>query len=243
MFRKLSEQHKNKFAIFVLLAAASAICFLLAAVRMARSDSTHYGFLLWNLMLAWIPFIFAALAYTLANVNKRILTLLIFAAAAAWLVFFPNAPYILTDFQHLSQITDGIPVWYDVILLIWFAWTGLLLGMVSLYLMQEIVARMLNSNAASWLFVVCVTAMSSFGIYVGRFMRWNSWDAWNHPLPLAQDIWAEIRHPLANKEAFGFTFMFTLLFLFVYLTLYIFGNLMREHQRQKLTGTQPTRVR
>ncbi len=242
MLRKLIEQHKNKFAIFVLLAAASAISILLAAIRMSRSDSLHYSFLLWNLMLAWIPFIFAALAYTLAHARKRILYLLILASAGAWLVFFPNAPYILTDFQHLSQVTDGIPVWYDVILLIWFAWTGLLLGMVSLYLMQEIVARMLGS-VSSWLFVIIVTGLSSFGIYVGRFLRWNSWDAWNRPIPLAHDIWEEIRHPLANKEVFGFTIMFTLLFLFIYLALVVFGNLTGEHQKQKLAGTQPTRVR
>jgi uncharacterized membrane protein len=110
--------------------------------------------------------------------------------------------------------------------------------MASLYLMQEIVARILG-NTASWLFVVCVTAMSSFGIYVGRFLRWNSWDAWYNPLPLAQDIWDELRHPLANKEAYGFTFMFTLLFLFIYLALGIFGNLTIDRQK-KLAGITPS---
>jgi uncharacterized membrane protein len=242
MLHGWDNKYQNKFAIFLLLAAASMICFMLAFVRMTRSDSTRYGFLLWNLMLAWIPFVFAALAYALANVRKRILYLLILAAAGAWLVFFPNAPYILTDFQHLSQVTDGIPVWYDVLLLIWFAWTGLLLGMASLYLMQEIVARMLGSTA-SWLFVVCVTGLSSFGIYVGRFMHWNSWDAWTNPLPLAQDIWDEIRHPLINKEAYGFTFMFTLLFLFIYVALGIFGNLTIERQKQKLAGAKSTQTK
>ncbi len=241
MFRKLTE-HKNKFAIFILLVAASAISILLAAIRISRSDSLRYTFLLVNLILAWIPFVFAALAYALANARRRILYPLIFISAAAWLVFFPNAPYILTDFQHLSQVTDGIPVWYDVILLIWFAWTGLLLGMVSLYLMQEIVARMLG-NLSSWLFVIVVTGLSSFGIYVGRFLRWNSWDAWNRPIPLARDIWDELRHPLANKEAYGFTLMFTLLFLFIYLALVVFGNLTIERQKQTLAGGQPTQVK
>lgn len=226
----------------MLLVGASAISFFLAAVRIGRSDSTRYTFLLWNLMLAWIPFGFAALAYALANARRRILYPLIFIAAAAWLVFFPNAPYILTDFQHLSQVTDGIPVWYDVILLLWFAWTGLLLGLVSLYLMQEIVAGVLG-NMAGWLFVISAIWASSFGIYVGRFLRWNSWDTWRNPYPLAQDIWQQIRHPIANKEAFGFTLMFTLLFLFIYFALLVFGNLTYERQKQALAGTQPTRVR
>ena len=241
MLQKLAA-HKNKFTLFLLLVAASIVSVCLEAMRIWRSGTVHYGFLLWNLGLAWIPFMLAALAYALANARKPILYGVILASAAAWLVFFPNAPYILTDFQHLSVAIDGIPVWYNVILLIWFAWTALLLGIVSLYLMQEIVARMLGIKA-SWLFVVIVTGLSSFGIYVGRFMRWNSWDAWNQPLPLARDIWDEISHPLANKEAFFFTLIFMLLFLFIYVTLVVFGNLTVERQKQRMAGTQPTKVR
>lgn len=225
------EKHKNIILLFLLLAAASAISLFLAAVRMSRSDSVRYAFLLWNLMLAWIPFLFAGLAYTLANLRKRILYLLVFASAAAWLVFFPNAPYILTDFQHLSSVTDGIPVWYDVILLVWFAWTGLLLGIVSLHLMQDIIARMLGKTA-SWLFVIGVTVLSSFGVYVGRFMRWNSWDAWNRPAALLLDVWEQVRHPLANKETFIFTLIFSMLFLFVYMTMTLVGNLAVERRKQ-----------
>jgi uncharacterized membrane protein len=241
MSQKLAE-HKHKFSIFILLVAASAICLLLAAFHMNRSDSARYSFLLWNLMLAWIPFVFGTLAYILASSRKRILYLLILASAAAWLLFFPNAPYILTDLQHLSYGSDGIPVWYDVMMLIWFAWTGLLLGIVSLYLMQEIVERMLG-RAAGWLFVLVVTGLSSFGIYIGRFMHWNSWDVWQQPFALARDIWNELRHPLANKEAYGFTFIFTLLFMFIYVALMIFGNLMYERQKQKPAGMQPTHIK
>jgi uncharacterized membrane protein len=192
-------------------------------------------------MLAWIPFLFAALAYALANVRKRILYLLVFASAGAWLVFFPNAPYILTDFQHLKQTTDGIPIWYDVILIIWFAWTGLLLGIVSLYMMQEIILRMLGKNV-SWIFVISVTVLSSFGVYVGRFMRWNSWDAWHHPIPLLLDIWQQFRHPLANKDTFIFTTIFSMLFLFIYVTVTLVGNLTGERQQQQMAVTQKTKT-
>jgi len=224
------KKYKNIISIFCLLAAASAISLFLAAVRMSRSDSVRYAFLLWNLILAWIPFLFAALAYTLANLRKRILYLLVFASAMAWLVFFPNAPYILTDFQHLSYVTDGIPVWYDVILIVWFAWTGLLLGVVSLHLMQDIIARMLGKTI-SWFFVIGVTVMAGFGVYVGRFMRWNSWDAWNRPAALLLDIWEQVRHPLANKETFIFTIIFSTLFLFIYLTMRLVGNLAPERPK------------
>ena len=231
VFKKL-EAHKNIISIFVLLEAASAVCLFLAAIRMSRSDSARYNFLLFNLMLAWIPFLSAGLAYALANIRKRILYLLVFVSAAAWLVFFPNALYILTDFQHLSIVSDGIPVWYDVILLVWFAWTGLLLGIVSLYLMQEIIMGMLGKTV-SWLFVIAVTVASSFGVYVGRFMRWNSWDAWDRPIPLLLDIWEKFRHPLTNKDAFIFTIIFSLLFLFIYTTVTLVGNLAAERQKQQ----------
>ena len=240
MYKKLSA-HKNIFWIFILLVIASAISVILAGIRMQRSDSMRYAFLLWNLMLAWIPFLLAILAYASANARKRILYLVIFVSAVAWLLFFPNAPYILTDFQHLNRVADGIPVWYDVVLIIWFAWTALLLGMVSLYLMQEIVARMFG-KVTSWLFVIGVTTLSSFGVYVGRFLRWNSWDAWKNPLPLALDIWDQVRHPLANKDAFIFTIIFTLLFLFIYVTLVLVGNLTVERQMQQLGVTQKTKT-
>lgn len=224
-------KHKNLISIFVLLIAASAISLFLSSIRMSRSDSARYSFLLWNLMLAWIPFGFAAVAYILANINKRILYLLVFVSALAWLVFFPNAPYILTDFQHLSYApTDAIPVWYDVILLIWFAWTGLLLGVVSLYLMQEIITRMLG-KPIGWLFVLVVTVMSSFGVYIGRFMRWNSWDIWHRPTSLMLDIFNELRHPLANKETYAFTIIFAMLFLFIYMTVRLVGNFAADRQK------------
>ncbi len=235
------KKHKHLILIFILLVMASAICLFLATIRMSRSDSARYNFLLWNLMLAWIPFLFAAFAYVLANIRKRFLYLLVFASALAWLIFFPNAPYILTDFQHLSYVTDGIPVWYDVILIVWFAWTGLLLGIVSLYLMQEIITRMLGKSA-SWLFVIVVSVLGSFGVYVGRFMRWNSWDVWHRPMALLLDIWDQLRHPMANKDTFIFTIIFSTLFLFIYITVTLVGNFAVERQRQQMAVTQKTKT-
>ncbi len=99
-----------------------------------------------------------------------------FPCAALWLVFFPNAPYIITDLLHLSA-QDGVPVWYDLILLSAFAWTGAMLGMISLGLMHVLVARVAG-GAWSWIFVLGVLMLSGFGVYLGRFPRWNSWDCW-----------------------------------------------------------------
>lgn len=231
MFSKLAE-HKYKFGIFVLLLAASAISVALALFRMTRSDSLNYRFLVWNLILAWIPFLFASIAYASAITRKPVMVIVIAGCAIAWLIFFPNAPYILTDFQHLAVTDSRVPVWFDVILLIWFAWTGLLLGILSLYFMQEIVNRWF-SITAGWFFAVVVISLSSFGIYLGRFGRWNSWDLWQNPTAVLRDVYDVVRHPRANISTLGFTLIFTLFFLFIYIAIIFFGRLMSERQKQK----------
>jgi uncharacterized membrane protein len=231
LFSKLAE-HKYKFGIFILLIAASAVSVALALFRMTRSDSLNYRFLVWNLILAWIPFLFAAIAYASAITRKPVMYVVIFVCAFAWLIFFPNAPYILTDFQHLTVPDRQVPVWFDVILLIWFAWTGLLLGIISLYLMQEIVTRWFHP-AIGWFFAIIVITLSSVGIYLGRFGRWNSWDLWQNPTAVLLDVYDVLRHPRANISTLAFTLIFTLFFLFIYIAIFFFGRLTSERQKQK----------
>ncbi len=227
MIRSIS-RHKYKLAIFGLLFAASAISVLLARARMAYTGTSDYVTLVWNLILAWIPFLFAALAYVISW-SRKLLYVVVPVCALIWLAFFPNAPYILTDFQHLSTNPNTAPLWYDVLMLIWFAWTGLFLGVVSLYLMQEIVTRTFG-RVTGWIFTIAVTVLSSIGILLGRFYQWNSWDILDDPLPIAHDVWSWLRHPFANLRVYGFTLLFTLLFLFIYLAIHAFGRVMQERQ-------------
>jgi uncharacterized membrane protein len=228
MFQKLSQQ-KYRLLIFVLLLAASVVSILLAKARMAYSNTSDYSSLIFNLCLAWIPFVFASIAYVVSW-RRKLLYLVVPVCALVWLIFFPNAPYILTDFQHLSTNANNAPLWFDVLMLIWFAWTGLLLGVVSLYYMQEIVTRAFG-RVTGWLFTILVTILSSVGISLGRFYRWNSWDILGDPMPIAHDIWGWLRHPFANLRTYGFTLLFTSLFLFVYLALYVFGRVMQEKKQ------------
>ena len=191
---------------------------------MMYSHTVNYWFLMWNLVLAWAPFVFAGVAYTLASARRAVLYALIVVAALVWLVFFPNAPYILTDFLHLGSMGDIVPGWYDVLMLFWFAWTGLLLGVVSLYLMQDIVARAFG-GAAGWAFVIAAAFLGSFGIYLGRFLRWNSWDLLRRPMPLAGELYGKVTDPASQPRLLGFTLLFALLFLFIYVAVYIFAKL------------------
>ena len=217
-------RNRYKLAIFGLLLAASMISVTLVVARMAYSDSQKYSGLVWNLFLAWIPFVLAYAAYALSW--KRLwIFVLIPVFAFIWLIFFPNAPYILTDLQYLSRASPDAPLWYDVILLVWFSWTGMLLGLVSLYLMHEIILRNFG-RLPGWLFVLLVSGMTSTGIYVGRFLRWNSWDIIQNPSELAMDILGLVIDP--SLRLFAFTTLFTMFFVFVYLVLYSFAHLLRE---------------
>ena len=230
MYKRLLDyfsHNKYRLMMFSLLAGATIFSVTIWRIRSEFSGTVHYAFLIWNLFLAWIPFIIAYFTYTVL-INRKWIYVVIPVAAFFWLIFFPNAPYILTDFQHLAGEWRGVPVWYDVMLLIWFAFTGLLLGMVSLFLMQEIIRREFG-RWVGWAFVAVVTGLSSAGIYMGRFLRWNSWDILQNPAGLAMYTFERMLDP--SLQAIGFTTLFATFFLFLYITLYTFAHLLLERQK------------
>ncbi|GAB4503528.1 MAG: DUF1361 domain-containing protein [Anaerolineales bacterium] len=222
--------NKYRLTIFFLLAGATLMAVVLVRLRIADTDSPRYVFLVWNLGLAWIPFIMAYIMYTLP-LSRRALLLVAPCGAFLWLIFFPNAPYILTDFQHLSVPSDGFPVWYDVLLLIWASFTGLFLGLISLFLMQEIVQRTFG-RWIGWGFVLVVTVLTGMGVYMGRFLRWNSWDLLAHFGGMAQFTLYYVLHP--TPRSLVFAGLFVPFFLFVYLLLYAFGHLLLEQRSHEI---------
>jgi uncharacterized membrane protein len=229
MIRKFFDyfsHNKYRLMMFLLLAGATIFSVAVWRVRSEVSGTVHYAFLIWNLFLAWIPFLIAYFTYAV-SLSKKWIYVIIPIAAFLWLIFFPNAPYILTDFQHLAGVWRDVPVWYDVMLLIWFAFTGLLLGMVSLFLMQEIIRREFG-RWAGWGFVIVVAGLSSTGIYMGRFLRWNSWDILRNPTGIALYTFERVQDP--SLQSIGFTSLFAIFFLFLYVTLYTFGHLLLERQ-------------
>ena len=204
------------------LTFASAASVALVVARIVWTAKLYYSFLIWNLFLAWLPMLFALLAcerYQRASGRDwRFLGL-----AGAWLLFFPNAPYIFTDLIHLTTQFYG-HFWVDLMLILLCALTGLVLGFVSVYLMQSVVERMLGRRA-SWFFILAVATMSGFGIYLGRFMRFNSWDIFFRPMQLYRGIGNWAADPLANATSLAFPILFGF-FLFVsYLMLYALTHL------------------
>ncbi len=193
------KQHTTHFLIFLAMAFASFISVVMVLARLEYSGRFAYFFLVWNLFLAWMPYWLALAAWNLREKPAYALTF-----GGLWLLFLPNAPYLITDFIHLYP-KHGVPVWYDSLMIFSFALTGLALGLVSLYLMQSVVIRWFGARL-SWLFVAGALLLSGFGVYVGRFLRWNSWDLFANPLTLLRDM----AHNLLTPEDFVKTAVVTL---------------------------------
>ena len=244
MFKSLRHyfiRNRYSVAVFVLLNVACAVVVGLVLARIAYSDSSRHTGLIWNLFLAWIPFMLSYFAHVISW-RRATLYLIIPSIAFLWLIFFPNAPYMLTDLQDLARRASGAPLWYDVIIIVWSSWTGMLLGVISLYLMQDIIIRNFG-RIAGWVFVFVISALSSFGIYIGRFVRLNSWDILQNPAETAQEILGVIIDPSMRLAAF--TLLYTFFFLFIFLLLYSFSHMLQEHSsraRETPDQTSPTKL-
>jgi uncharacterized membrane protein len=206
----------RRLAVLAALGMLSALVVGLVAFRVAYTRTADNVGLVWNLFLAWVPLGLSLLLYD-RHVRRAGLATLA-GLGLLWLLFFPNAPYILTDFKHLAGST-GEKFWYDGVLIATAAATGLLLGFVSLYLLHAIVRRGVGVRY-SWLFVIAVLGLGSFGVYLGRALRWNSWDVFVRPRSVAADLTNALVDPLAHPRPIGITFLFTSFLVASYLLFY-----------------------
>ena len=213
----------RRFALIVFaLFAASVLSVGTLAVRIHETHSYRYTFLLWNLFLAWLPLIAASSAFALA---RRRVGALVVGLLVVWVLFFPNAPYVLTDFKHLNENANGAsPLWYDALMVASFAWTALMLGFASLYLVHVIVARHAKA-AVGWVVVVCVLGLASFGVYIGRFAHFNSWDVFTRPGHVLSVIGQDTDSPLHDPKMLGALLALTVSLLVGYLAVYAFSAL------------------
>jgi uncharacterized membrane protein len=222
------QSYRRQLAVLASLGFATALCIGLLALR-----AWHYGKpltigLVWNLFLAWLPALGAFTAYNLNRWPTRFRWLPIAGLSLLWLLFLPNAPYLITDIIHLKQY-PGVPLWYDLLTFVAFAWTGSFLGLISLLLMQILVRRTVG-NTASWLFVIGVLTLNGFGLYFGRILRWNSWDVLFQPAYFINTVLEGLLNPLAHLHMIAFAGLFTLFFGAVYLMMVSFTHLHLEHR-------------
>jgi uncharacterized membrane protein len=211
--RLLKHLHPRLAAtLFYPSAAASALAVSMVIGQGLMAGGLGAGFLIWNLFLAWMPYFMAFWAESSARRSawRAILP------GTLWLLFLPNAPYIMTDFVHLGGF--GVAWWYEVGMLLAFAWVGCLLGVASLYMMQRIVRKRLGEHM-SWAFVLTSCGLSGLGVYLGRFLRWNSWDVLFSPHDLAHDLKYLLGDPGNYPQMIGVSGLFACFLGLGYLTL------------------------
>ncbi|MBO2009070.1 DUF1361 domain-containing protein [Hymenobacter negativus] len=210
---------RARLTLVFVLAASIALSVLLIIGRAAMTGRLTFLFLIWNLFLAVIPF---GLSTMLGTAKGSLKARILLPVGAAWLLFFPNAPYILTDLFHLDT-RPGVPLWYDLALILSCAWNGLMLAYASLSDMQRLVQQRLGFWAG-WGFATVALLLSSFGIYLGRYLRFNSWDVLTNPLSLFYDILNRILHPFSFPGTWGVTLVFGLFLLVGYGTVRLMGR-------------------
>jgi uncharacterized membrane protein len=203
-------------ALIVLSLAAAG----LLAIRMDRVGHPAFVFLTWNLILAWVPFVLSlCVAAVHASGGPRPLLWLL---GAGWLLFLPNAPYILTDFVHLGR-ARGAPLWFDAALIGTFAAAGLLLGLSSLLVVHHVVEARVG-RVVGWTVAVSSLTLSVAGIYLGRFPRFNSWDLLTDPHSLVAVVLKRLADPLGNPFLLQFGAVMSALLLVAYLVTWALGR-------------------
>ncbi len=213
---------------FYLLVLSSGFALSLYLARaLATSTWLIYFNLVWNLVLAWVPYAISFLLAALEKLTPRTWWLWL-PLWGIWLIFFPNAPYIVTDFLHLAP-REVIPLWYDILLLASFSWTGIFLAIASLQTMQAIVKTHFG-GLLSWGFAATALGLSALGMYLGRFERWNSWDLFFQPRSILADVLSRLANPFANLRFFGFTVLFTAFLTICYL-MFLSGRRVEEEDQ------------
>jgi len=183
---------------------------LLLTVRIIITGQLVYIFLAWNLFLAWVPF---AVSNKLEK-SKNSTSLNIYTLLFLWLLFLPNAPYIITDFLHLKQ-RPPVPYWYDVLLLFSAAFNGLMFGLLSLKKIETFLTSRFGSKKTVFIILFSLF-LCAFGIYIGRFLRWNSWDILTNPAEIAEDIINRLVHPFDHFKTWSVTILFGTFLSLVY---------------------------
>jgi len=178
--------------------------------RMIYSGTFRFIFLLWNLFLAWIPFQVSLYLSGKKDGRKWVQIFLL----AVWLLFFPNALYIITDLVHLEGKTT-VPVWYDAVLLFTSAIAGLMMAFASLYKVEACFSKRLSNSATNKLVLLCLF-LGSFGVYLGRFLKLNSWDIVTNPSELVKEIALRLFFPIEYYRTWAITLLLTSLFSLLY---------------------------
>jgi uncharacterized membrane protein len=202
--------NSRRVVLAVSLVATTGLTLVLGVTDPAPPPSYPTRFFVWNLVLAWIPVFFAA---GFGVVSQRIWLI---PLGLGWLAFLPNAPYLMTDLMHLGSRNE---LWRHVMQYGVAAWTGILLGVVSMHLVHQRVTRKFGS-LTGWITVIVSVGLCAIGVVIGRFQRWNSWDLLTRPDAVAATTLDWVRSPLAYVQPTGVALAVGTFFGLAYLALW-----------------------
>ena len=206
--------YANKSEIEKVLILSCLFSFSLAFARVMYTGQLMFLSLIWNLFLGFIPYL---LSRFLMQHIQWIETKWKFALTTiAWLLFIPNSFYIITDLFHLEE-RSVIPLWFDLALIFSFAWNGLILGVLSVRQMEKIWET--KWQWSELFFIYPVMLLNAFGIYIGRYLRYNSWDVISNPLGLSEDVIYLLLHPIRHRFDWSMIFCFSVFMTLLYLTI------------------------
>ncbi len=191
----------------------------LILIRVTFTGRSMFIFLIWNLFLATVPLYFSYVTLTTQVRFKQ------WIFGLLWLLFFPNTVYIVTDLFHLKERME-IPIWYDLLILYTSALMGLVMGVLSLRNIEKLFARYSQRKRDQFIFVV--SALCGYGIYLGRFERWNSWDIVFQPYYLVYNIVHDVLHPFVNIDVWMLSLCFGIWVYLLYKYLSKAKQLIRE---------------
>jgi uncharacterized membrane protein len=188
---------------------------IMVSVRIFMTGHWTYLFLVWNLFLAIVPYVITEWLSFNNSVAKNKLKLS--ALLLVWLLFIPNSFYILTDLFHLDNF-DTAPKWFDLLLIFSFAWNGIILGILSIRKVEMMLEKT-TGRKFSLLIVFMVMFLNAFGIYIGRYLRFNSWDIIAQPFTLFGEMFNVVFHPLQNKMEWGMITVYAVFMTMLYITI------------------------
>ncbi|MDQ0591674.1 putative membrane protein [Chryseobacterium ginsenosidimutans] len=220
MIKKLEEN--GRFEITLLLVFMTIFCFSLSIFRYYISETKVFFFLNWNLFLAGIPFLISS-SLLILNIRSKFSLII---AITVWILFFPNFPYILTDLFHL-KIRSSVPIWYDLVVILSYAWTGLFYGFISLRDIEELLSVYFRKSTIS-IITVSFLFLASFGVYLGRFLRWNSWDILSNSFGLFNNIVVRIIYQMEYTRTWGITILMGIMLNFMYFMIRSMKNINKE---------------
>lgn len=200
----------HRYQIIGLLFLSIILSLVLLTLRIKLNQSFFYLFLVWNLFLATIPYVITSYLVSVPAFSKFFKVCLLII----WLLFLPNAPYIITDLLHLKYGTSKM-LWLDVLMLSSFAINGLILFFLSLKDFEHLLDTVFNKNVKQ-IIIISTCFLTGFGIYLGRFLRFNSWDIIHAPEALISEVFDIITSPKQHFEAWIFAACFGCFLLFTY---------------------------